>query len=296
MQAIYNFFARPMGWLLAQLCSILDGNFALSIFLFTILINVLFLPLNIKQQKSMAGQARMKNKMDKIKEKYKDDKMAQQQAMSELMQQSGSNPMTGCLLMFIRLPFFVAIYTAVRQPLSFIVGASTSMIEAAQKTLNVTNEMDIFNRLNELQGTEIYEKASKIHFDFLGINLTTSPAIDTLDIIWIIPLLSFATALLSTVITTKMQQKTNPGAAQGAGCMYVFMPLFSLVIAFTVPGAVGFYWACSNIVSMFISMFTNKLYNPTRTIAQIEANTVIKRMKYEESKIAAAMSKEDAAQ
>ncbi len=296
LQGIYDFFAKPMGWLLAQMCNWFDGNFALSIFVFTLIMNFVFMPLNIKQQKSMASQARMKNKMDKIKEKYKDDKAAQQQAMGELMQESGSNPMSGCLLMFIRLPFFVAIYTAVQRPLTFLLGASKELIEAAQKTLSVKSEMGVLENIEKLQGSEIFDLATDINFDFFGLNLTQQPEFSKPSLIWLIPLLSFATSILSTFITTQMQKKTNPGAAQGAGCMYVIMPFFSLFIAFGVPGAVGFYWACSNFVSMFISIITAKLNNPSRTIAQLEAQTVLKRMKYEESKIASAKLTEDSAQ
>lgn len=296
LQGIYDFFAKPMGWLLAQMCDIFGGNFALSIFIFTLIMNFVFMPLNIKQQKSMASQARMKNKMDKIKEKYKDDKAAQQQAMGELMQESGSNPMSGCLLMFIRLPFFVAIYTAVQRPLTFLLGASKELIEVAQKTLSVKSEMAVLENIEKLKGSEIFDLATDINFDFLGLNLTQQPEFSQPSLIWIIPLLSFATSILSTFVTTQMQKKTNPGAAQGAGCMYVIMPFFSLFIAFGVPGAVGFYWACSNLVSMFISIITSKFNNPSRTIAQLEAKTVLKRMKYEESKIASANLVEDSAQ
>ncbi len=295
LQGIYDFFAKPMGWLLAQMCDIFGGNFALSIFIFTLIMNFVFMPLNIKQQKSMASQARMKNKMDKIKEKYKDDKAAQQQAMGELMQESGSNPMSGCLLMFIRLPFFVAIYTAVQRPLTFLLGASKELIEVAQKTLSVKSEMAVLEDIEKLKGSEIFDLATDINFDFLGLNLTQQPEFSQPSLIWIIPLLSFATSILSTFVTTQMQKKTNPGAAQGAGCMYVIMPFFSLFIAFGVPGAVGFYWACSNLVSMFISIITSKFNNPSRTIAQLEAKTVLKRMKYEESKIASANLVEDSA-
>ena len=167
LQGIYDFFAKPIGWLLAQMCAIFGGNFALSIFIFTLIMNVIFMPLNIKQQKSMASQARMKNKMDKIKEKYKDDKAAQQQAMGELMQESGSNPMSGCLLMFIRLPFFVAIYTAVQRPLTFLLGASKELIEAAQKTLSVKSEMAVLENIEKLEGSEIFDLATDINFDFL---------------------------------------------------------------------------------------------------------------------------------
>ncbi len=295
----FAFIAKPIGWLLELICKIFGGNFTLSIFVFTLIINFVFLPLNLKQQKSMASQARMKNKMDKIKEKYKDDKMAQQQAMGELMQESGASPMTGCLLMFIRLPFFIAIYTAVQKPLTYILGVSGDVISKAMKTVGGKTEISILENIGKLTGAEFGEirsAAERIDFSFLGIDLTATPNIGKPSWIWLIPVLSCLTSILSTFVTTQMQKKTNPGAAQGAGCMYIFMPAFSLFIAFGVPGAVGFYWACSNIVSMLISVLTSKISSPTRTIAQLEAKTVLNRMKYEESKIAAAKAKEEAAQ
>ena len=174
-------------------------------------------------------------------------------------------------------------------------GASKELIEAAQKTLSVKSEMAVLENIEKLKGSEIFDLATDINFDFFGLNLTQQPVFSQPSLIWLIPLLSFATSILSTFVTTQMQKKTNPGAAQGAGCMYVIMPFFSLFIAFGVPGAVGFYWACSNLVSMFISIITSKFNNPSRTIAQLEAKTVLKRMKYEESKIASANLVEDSA-
>jgi YidC/Oxa1 family membrane protein insertase len=55
------------------------------------------------------------------------------------------------------------------------------------------------------------------------------------------------------------------------------MPLMSLWIAFTVPGAVGFYWICSNLVNMIVQAFTNKFYGPYATIAREEAKMIAAR-------------------
>ena len=71
----------------------------------------------------------------------------------------------------------------------------------------------------------------------------------------------------------KMQKKTNPDAASMSGLMLT-MPLMSLVIAFTVPAAVGFYWACSNTVIAVIQYLLNKYYSPYAIIAKNEVSVV----------------------
>src|SRR5699024_3418358 len=64
-------------------------------------------------------------------------------------------------------------------------------------------------------------------------------------VIVVIPIVSFLTSLASTGISMLIQKKTNPAMAQQTASMIMMllmMPIFSLVIAFRVPAAVGFYW------------------------------------------------------
>ena len=75
--------------------------------------------------------------------------------------------------------------------------------------------------------------------------------------------------MLSSVVSMRMQKKTNPDAASMSGLMLT-MPLMSLVIAFTVPSRVGFYWACSNTVIAVIQYLLNKYYSPYSIIAKNE--------------------------
>ena len=77
-----------------------------------------------------------------------------------------------------------------------------------------------------------------------------------------------------------IQKKTNPDAPRMAGMMLT-MPILSLVIAFTVPGAVGLYWAASNVISGGLQLIMQIVYNPNRMIAMEQAKTIIKKNKAE---------------
>ncbi len=294
MNWLNNFF----GSIIKFFCDLCGNNFALGIMLFTVIINVVLIPLNIRQQKSTASQARLKNKLAKLQEKYKDDKAKYQEEMSKLYSQNGSSPLSGCLLMFIRLPIFIAIYNAVRQALMCIYGLPSSLINDAVKALGKDPEK--FNQLELLNGDTIskllkldadkYAPIQKVfdnnNFELFGIDLLETPSLAIAPII-IIPLLSLLTSLASSLISNYNNKKMNgtSGNAATTGCMTFGMPLFSLFITFSVPGAVGWYWVCSNIVSTIIMVAMQKIYFPGKLIAQAEAKEARKRRKLEQMRI-----------
>ena len=110
------------------------------------------------------------------------------------------------------------------------------------------------------------------NFELFGIDLLETPSLAIAPII-IIPLLSLLTSLASSLISNYNNKKMNgaSGNAATTGCMTFGMPLFSLFITFSVPGAVGWYWVCSNIVSTIIMVAMQKIYFPGKLIAQAEA-------------------------
>ena len=85
-----------------------------------------------------------------------------------------------------------------------------------------------------------------IDFNFLGLNLAQTPSITDPSIIWIIPILSGATAFLSSYIMQKMQGM-NSAAANQMRMLNILMPLMSLYFAFIMPAAIGVYWVFSNV-------------------------------------------------
>ncbi len=301
MQAINDFFANIMGLIIGFFCQLCGNHFALAIFLFTLFINLVFCPLNIKQQKSSAAQARMQYKLQKLKEKYADDKVKYQEEMSKVYQEAGASPMSGCALLFVRLPFFYGIYFAIQQPLLHILRLNGDTILEAAKALKLDTtqrgyELGIMHHLDKLAGFDSLKTAvQNFNFRLFGIDLTAKPQFswnfgevfrDGTWLLWLIPLLSFATAMLSGIVSARLQKRNNPEAPGMTGLL-LLMPLFSLWIAFNVPCAVGFYWACSNFVSMLMQIAMQLLYSPACVIARTEAKEALKRREAEQIKIRA---------
>lgn len=105
----FEWFEKPMLWLLRQLNS-LAGNFGVAIILLTVIIRGLMFPIAQKQFASMAGMKAVQPKMKAIQERYKDDKQKQQQEIMKLYKDEGVNPLAGCLPILIQIPIFFALY------------------------------------------------------------------------------------------------------------------------------------------------------------------------------------------
>jgi len=108
----YGWFAvlaKPLVWLLSASYRV-TGNYGIDIIFLTILIKILFYPLTQKSMASMKKMQELAPVMNKIKEKYKDDKMRQNQEMMNLYKTYNVNPMSGCLPMVLQIPVFIALY------------------------------------------------------------------------------------------------------------------------------------------------------------------------------------------
>ncbi|HTK74432.1 MAG TPA: membrane protein insertase YidC [Gemmataceae bacterium] len=98
----------------------------ICIILVTVLVRGLMFPLSRRQQATMARtqeqMAKVAPDVKKIKEKYKNDMIAQQQAMSELYRRHGINPaagLGGCLMLFLQMPVFLGLYFALQESFFF---------------------------------------------------------------------------------------------------------------------------------------------------------------------------------
>ncbi|MBO5911839.1 MAG: YidC/Oxa1 family membrane protein insertase [Clostridia bacterium] len=376
-----SFISKPMGWLLAQLSELFADNFALSVLVFTILVNIIMLPLTLKSQKSTAKQARVKHKLDALKKKFGDDRQKYNQAMQELYNKEGISMGGGCLPMVVRLLVMIGVYTAVVSPFTYVAGIDAAAIESAKLGAAYVNVIDnkaitddVWNKLgleakltdakviekdkaddnkdatfyakyeilrgvtdkkakNEIkkdtpeeaayeiisknavlreveladyltEGKPKYCKAvkddfvakngniedfNKIDFNFFGIDLTEDPDFSwkifgDFQVNWLIPIASFVAALASGVVSQMIQKKTNP-EAPNMMAMMLFMPLFSLYIAFSAPCALGFYWAISSIVSGALQILTQKFYGPAVVNAKEQAKGIVFKAKQEQERI-----------
>jgi len=101
--------AAPIFWFLKWIHALV-GNWGWSIIILTILIKLVFYPLNAKAGRSMAQMKVLAPKMEKLKQLYGDDRQKMNQAMMELYRTEKINPLGGCLPIVVQIPVFIALY------------------------------------------------------------------------------------------------------------------------------------------------------------------------------------------
>ena len=99
--------------LIKALHSIIN-NYALTIIVFTILIKLVVMPLNLKSRRSTMRMSTIQPKAAALQEKYKDDQEKLNQKLQELYRKEGVNPMGSCLPMLISMVILFAMFYALR--------------------------------------------------------------------------------------------------------------------------------------------------------------------------------------
>ncbi len=305
MTAIFSFFGSIFGYVLWA-AFLLFKNFGFAIIIFTIVIKIIMFPTSVKQQKSMAKNAIMQAKQQEIKEKYGNNKQKYNEEVQKLYEKEGINPMGGCLTTIVPLFLMLGVFYSVSRPLTNTLHIASSSI-ASIKTIpgvtlllpdifsnNIYSEIAIVNKFNDIApfAKDIFSEhdfnnlalfSHKSSFNFLGLDLLSTPQHEGFSFLLLIPVISLVAAILSQYFTMKI---TGNGAAQ-QGCMkwmFLFMPLFSAYIAYIVPAAVGFYTIISTLLGFIQTLIINKFYNASIMGAKAEAQRVAL-LEIEEGKI-----------
>ena len=194
----------------------LTGNFGIAIILITACIRIVFFPLANYSFRSMAKMKVLQPEMTRLKELHKDDKTKLQQEMMALYKKEKVNPVSGCLPIFIQIPFFFAIY----------------------KVLFVTLEMrhqPFFGWIKDLS-----ERDPTSLFNLFGL-IPWDPPSFLLIGIW--------PCLMG--ISMYLQQKLNPTPPDPIQQkIFMFFPLFLTVILAPFPSGLVIYWTINNVLTM----------------------------------------------
>ncbi|MDD4951152.1 MAG: membrane protein insertase YidC [Desulfovibrionaceae bacterium] len=108
----FDFLAKPLLWVVDWCYKHVAGNYGVAIIILTIIIKIIFWPLSEKSYKSMEQMKRLQPHIQKLKEKYKDDKQRLNQETMALYKTYKINPAGGCVPMFVQIPVFFGLYKA----------------------------------------------------------------------------------------------------------------------------------------------------------------------------------------
>ncbi len=288
-----NFFyilSGPLGYVMEWIYKLIP-SYGWDIILFTLLINIVKIPLQLSQQKSMAKMSAFQPMMQEIQTKYKDKPEKQQEEMLKLQQDYGYNPTAGCVPMLLNFLVMFGVIGVVYNPLQRIFHISAAALTNAGEALTaagvnftaITRDTTIISQLVAGGNAELLkcftaEQIATItefsqHMTFLGIDLTRVPKIGlSLDIV--LPLLSVITMFLSTHISMKASGQQMQGSMKLT--MYM-MPLMYLFFCFTYPQAFSLYYVISNIVMTVQTQVMRKVYDPEKMRKEVEAEIAAKK-------------------
>ncbi len=268
---LFGIISRPFGQLLLWLIGLV-GNYGAALILFTVIVRLILLPLAVKQQKSMMETQKIQPELAKIREKYKNDKQKLNDEMMNLYKEHNVNPAGGCLPLLIQFPIIIGLFSVIRQPLTYMYNLTSEQIK------NLADAVGYFvekGQLDELQiahslTPEILQNAGLnnigiIDFNFLGMNLSKTPVfgMNTIDILWLIPIFAAITTYLSTKVMSAVNQNqnANDSAASTMKMMNMIFPFMTAMFAFQMPAGVGLYWILGNIIQIPQQILLNRYFN-----------------------------------
>ena len=261
------FLAVLIGPLVKILYSFI-GNYAATMIVATLILKLLLFPLSIHQQKSTAKMSVFQPLITEIQQKYKNDPQKQQEELMKLQQEHGYNPMGGCMPMLLTMLVLFGFLGVVYYPVHYIFGVSNdaALIQAIHNGASIDPSIISASVVAEIQN---------FNTSFFGMDMRDVPGFH-LTPIAIFPAIATVTMFVSYFIT----QKLSGMDAQMQGSMKVMMLVMNLMfVTFCFNAPVGFslYYGVSNVVQIFQSYVTYKIYSPEKFKAQYEAELAAKR-------------------
>ena len=287
----------PFAWLL-MLFYDFSQNYGIALILFALVIKLVLFPFNLKGKKSMIQMNLLSSKMQQLQKQYGKDRERYNLEIQKLYEKEKVNPMSGCLWSFIPIIFLMVLYGIIREPLTYLMNVPADMIETVAEITGVANSgtypqiamlkaiadpamlEQVKAALGETAGAGLFS----MNVEFLGINLANIPQLNFWSNgmnwgsvgLFLLPLVSVGTSLLSMYVSMKTNQMNRGGEqneqmAKTNRTMMIFMPIMSLWIGFTVPAGLSIYWIAQYIFSIFQELICGRLLKKDYERARAEA-------------------------
>ena len=264
---LYKLISTPFGYVMRVIYEFV-GNYALSLFLFALLVKVLMIPMTIKQKKTTLEQQRIQPMIQKIQKTYARDQRRMQEEMQNLYDREGISPMAGCGTMLLTFPILIGLYGVIIQPLTYFMQVGGDQIAQIAQILNYDTAAAGYHYQIELASliydnfdkvAHVAESLMRVDFSLGPISMAAKPEFSQPGILWLLPIVSGVTSYLMSWMTQKMSpmQQNTPQAQSTNKTMMLMMPLMSLWFGFMLPVGLSFYWICNNVLAIVQELFMN---------------------------------------
>lgn len=256
---LINLFESIMVFIHAHL---VGGSWGLAIVGLTVLIRAVLVPLTFKQLRSMQELQRHTPEMQKIKERYKDDKQRQQQEIMKFYQENKINPLASCLPFLLQIPVFISLFYMLRTDLKFdICGQQLRDYYSRELHRPIVKNSQIPEHAVKVMGhtvkglTEVgCNVVAPGSAKFLFIPDITYKATGAVLIVLIV--VYVGSQILSTLMATA---SADPNQRR----MMLLLPLVIVAFLFRYPAGLLVYWITTNLWTIGQQYFIRQRIGPS---------------------------------
>lgn len=232
---ILNGCAEGLHWLAQVL-----GDWGLAIIVVTLVIRLLLFPVQRKQLRSSFQMQQVQPRIQEIQSLYAGDQPKIQEEMQKLYQETGFNPLSGCLPLLVQMPIFVILFQVLRSKIG--------QFESA------TEHVTFYNILPNLTQTVP---------DAVGVGL-----------LYAIPYIIFMVLFIVLSVTPMVLQMKKSAQNRSQSMMMLgIMGIMFIWMSFISPAGVLLYWALSSGFGLVQQIITQKVL--TKEADDKEAATVV---------------------
>lgn len=216
-------------------------NYGLIILIMALMIKIVLFPLTYTSYKSMAKMRVLKPEMDVINEKYKDkDSVKKNQAVMELYQQAGVNPLGGCIPMVVQMPILIAMFRFF-----------PASIELRQQSFLWATDLSSYDSIVS------WDKYIPLLSDFYGNHIS------------LFTLLMTISTLIYTWMNSQMQATNQQ--IPGMKIMMYGMPIMLLFWFNSYSSGLSYYYFVANIITFSQQYFIRRSMDDEAIHAKLQA-------------------------
>lgn len=236
---IYILFEQPLFNLITLFYKLTQGigfpsilNLGLYVVLITLLIKILLLPAVIPSFNNMKKQKALKPELDKLKQKYGEDKKRMAEEQMKLFKEHGINPTSGCLSQIVMIFILIGLYQVVQK--------LTTISNLSELNYSLYSNFLFFTEKDTLENT------------FLFFNMSEP------DMTFILPILAgiftFVTSAMMMPVLTEAEKAAKKSSTEMEDIAYtmqqqmtIMAPVLTFFACLTLDSALSLYIFVSSL-------------------------------------------------
>ncbi len=231
LDVLYNFgfFDSISKFLFLILTFLYDifGNYGVAIIFLTLIVRICLFPISVLHQRSIQKLQAVQPLIEKIKEKFKDNKEKMQKEFKKLYEKYRINPIMGCLPLFIQIPILFGLF-------------------------------NLFDRAIELRSAKCFLWITDLSRPDRAIYLKRTILGD--NFLHILPILNIIVWITQIILAKNTSMtNTNPGNEQGMKFLMYLMPIIFGFALYNAPSGLNLYWLFTTTFSIFESYVVKKI-------------------------------------